>query len=84
MRPQDIEKIANSVVGAFGRPVRASAGCSGVSDPQAYSCSGDPYDCSPNYVCGGQGSFSCDAEGFDCANNFTCSSNWDCMGEYLE
>jgi hypothetical protein len=81
MRPQDIEKIANSVVGAFGRPVRASAGCAGVSDPQTFSCS-QTYDCSGGYACGGQGVFTCVAVGFQCDGNFVCESNWDCMGTY--
>ena len=82
MRPQDIEKIANSVVGVFGRPIRASAGCSGVSDPQTFDC-GDTYDCSVTYVCGGQGTFTCD-ESFVCGGTFRCDSNWDCIGAYAE
>lgn len=81
MRPQDIEKIANSVVGAFGRPVRASAGCAGASDPQSFQCTGDAYDCSQGYVCGGEGSFTCD-QGFVCSGDFSCEGSWDCMGIY--
>ena len=80
MRPQDIEKIANSVVGVFGRPIRASAGCAGVSDPQAFDCS--EYDCSVTYICGGQGTFSCGTN-FGCVGDFTCDSNFDCTGGYV-
>ena len=81
MRPQDIEKIANSVVGVFGRPIRASAGCAGVSDPQTFDCS-ETYDCSVTYICGGQGTFSCGTN-FGCGGDFTCDSNFDCTEGYV-
>ena len=80
MRPQDIEQIANRVIGALGTPVQASAGCSGVSDPQPYTCGelrfvDNSYGCECTYECGGAGSFDC-VEYFVCNDTFTCETNY--------
>ncbi|MBN1672737.1 MAG: hypothetical protein JXR37_16965 [Kiritimatiellae bacterium] len=79
MRPQDIEKIANSVMRALGRPTQASAGCQGISDPQAFDCPAqqEMYECGPTaaYECGGAGQFVCMAgQLFTCAAQFSCES----------
>ena len=72
MRPQDIERVANSVMGSLGRPTRASAGCGGVSSPDTYGCD-TSYSCQvTTYECGGAGVFACTMEGFDCPSMFDC------------
>ena len=78
MRPQDIEKIANSVMGAFSRPTRASAGCTGVSDPQEFECI-EYYNCQSDYECGGVATFRCAVEGFACQEFFCQTGPFDCV-----
>ncbi len=77
MKPQDIEKIADSVIGAFARPTQASAGCAGISDPTAFNCpveQGD-FSCLDNYDCGGAGAFKCGMTLFTCeGGDFSCSA----------
>ena len=83
MRPQDIEKIANSVVGAFSQPSRASAGCGAISSTQEYDCSTGYYcQSEAGYECGGQASFDCTMESFSCVDGFNCPSSFDCTSAY--
>ena len=83
MRPQDIEKIANSVVGAFSRPSRASAGCGDFSSTQEYDCSTGYYCQSEGgYECGGQALFDCVQEVFSCVSAFNCPSSFNCSASY--
>jgi len=79
MRPQDIEKIAQGVVGVFRRTGEGSikAGCGAFSNPQAYKCNDfDDFDCSANYECGEMGNFTCAANEFICAEGFFCAANY--------
>ena len=77
MRPQDIDKIANLVVGSLsGAPGAGLLGCGAVSSGQAYDplCN-DPsiFVCTPveSFECGGEARFSCCA-GFECTTDFYC------------
>lgn len=83
MRPQDIERIADSVMGAFIRPTRASAGCGDVSSTQSFSC--PDFGCGfgePSYECGGAADFKCTGFGcsptalFGCDDLFSCSAGY--------
>ena len=77
MKAQDIDKIANLVVGSLsGAPGAGLLGCGAVSSGQTYDplCN-DPaiFVCTPQeaYACGGQARFSCCA-GFECPTVFDC------------
>lgn len=80
MRPQDVDKIANLVVGSLtGTPGFGLLGCGAISSGQNYElneCT-DPNapflvcDDGGTYECGGQGNFLCCA-GFTCTTTFTC------------
>jgi hypothetical protein len=72
MRPQDVEKIAESVVASFSQePGRESgAGCGNFSVP-AYTCP-DSFACDKDYYCGGQAEFGC-SQLFTCPQGFFCS-----------
>ena len=77
MRPQDIEKIANSVVSAFSKPSAASAGCGSMSNEDAFSCS-PSFNCQPSgaYECGGAAAFVCSnifAGDPECDTAFSCT-----------
>jgi len=76
MRPQDIEKIAQGVVGVFSRAGEGSikAGCGAFSNPQAYEC--NDFGCGANYDCGEMGNFTCAANEFICAEGFFCAANY--------
>lgn len=80
MRPKDIERIADSVVGAFGKPTRASAGCGDVSSTDLFECVDFGCGFAGAYECGGAGDFICFAftcelvGGFECATAFTCEA----------
>jgi hypothetical protein len=76
MRPQDIEKIEQGVVGAFSQAGEGSikAGCGAFSNPQAYECA--DFSCIANYECGEMGNFSCAAAEFSCTEGFFCASNY--------
>jgi hypothetical protein len=83
MRPQDIEKLANSVMGAVAQPTRASAGCGSVSSTQEFSCTQTDYTCGPtaSYACGGPAAFTCPGT-YDCVLDFTCPDLFSCSGFY--
>ncbi len=85
MRPQDIERIANSVMGAFTGPSQASAGCGSFSSTQEFTCS-TGYFCqlAQGYNCGGQALFECLTEGFGCIENFECPTSFSCPSNYTE
>ncbi len=76
MRPQDIEKIAQGVVGAFSRAGEGSikGGCGAFSNPEAYTCI--DFGCSANYECGEAGNFTCVAANFSCTEGFFCASDY--------
>ena len=70
MKPQDIDKIANLVVGSLAAaPGVGILGCGSVSSSQDY----DPA-CTPNAP------FQCGAGGFECGHMglFTCGAAFDC------
>jgi len=84
MKPQDIEKIANVVVGAMaGARDAGLLGCGSLSSTQSYSAAPDEI-CTPLYYCGGRGAFSCSSgftcEGFSCPppEPFTCGGTFTC------
>lgn len=78
MRAKDIERIANQVMGKLAAPTAASAGCSGVSDPETFECVGTvtlqqaDFACQSDYECGGAGLFACDQ--FACLELFQCAT----------
>ncbi len=73
MRPQDIEKIAQGVAGAFSSAGAAPrAGCGAFSNPVEYDCQ-QSFGCSSNYECGDMGNFSCLTE-FTCPEAFFCAT----------
>ncbi|MEA1926590.1 MAG: hypothetical protein U9N73_00160 [Candidatus Auribacterota bacterium] len=76
MRPQDIEKIARGVVGAFNQAGEGSikAGCGAFSNPEAYNC--DAFGCTANYECGEAGNFTCSSNEFSCPEGFFCASDY--------
>lgn len=75
MRPQDIEKIAGNVAGAFtGSSGQVGAGCTGFSDQTAFSC--DDYECEVSYECGGLGNFDCSPDEFSCVSGFFCATDY--------
>jgi len=79
MRPQDIEKIANSVVGSFSGTASVSAGCGSASSTVEYMCDGFDFACQSTYECGGAGNFTCGTTfPFDCVEIFGCASAFDC------
>jgi hypothetical protein len=81
MKPQDIDKIANLVVGSLAAaPGVGILGCGAVSSTVAYDPINEctdvaPFVCDVNYECGGQAQFSCTG-GFNCTptvgNEFRC------------
>ena len=77
MKPQDIDKIANLVVGSLsGVPGAGLLGCGAISSGQTYDplCNNpDIFVCTPtaSYECGGAARFSCCA-GFECTSDFYC------------
>jgi hypothetical protein len=76
MRPQDIEKIAQNVAGAFtGSGSTPRAGCGAFSNPEGYSCY-EEYNCSAGYECGDLGNFSCAAGDFGCLSGFFCATDY--------
>ncbi len=76
MRPQDIERIAGNVAGAFtGSAGQAGAGCGSFSNPQAFTCS-DGYSCAASYECGDQGNFNCPPNEFSCGSGFFCATDY--------
>jgi hypothetical protein len=82
MRPQDIEKIANSVVGAFTGPTQASAGCGAISSAESYECA-TGFTCGlVGYECGGQATFSCAPTATFTCLSFNCPSSFDCTSAY--
>lgn len=75
MRPQDIERIAGNVAGAFtGASGQVGAGCGAFSNPQAFSC--EDYGCESGYECGDQGNFSCSQDAFSCVSGFFCATDY--------
>jgi len=77
MRPQDIEKIARSVVGGFTQAGEETikAGCGAFSNPEAFSCA--DYWCSTgNYECGEMGNFTCTTANFSCPDGFFCAADY--------
>jgi len=76
MKPQEIEKIAQSVTGAFTQAgdTTVKAGCGGLSDPQMYECV--DFGCSANYECGDAGPFNCFGNDFFCTATFDCPSSY--------
>lgn len=82
MRPQDIDKVANLVVGSLaGASGAGILGCGAISSAQDYDPSRDCvetpfyYTCETGqYECGGQGNF-------DCCDGFTCDNDFYCPGE---
>ncbi len=75
MRPQEIEKIAASVAGAFTAAGGLRAGCGAFSSQTRFDCSGTGYECSGNYECGGLAEF-------QCSDRFTCSTGFFCCCDY--
>ena len=80
MRPQDIDKIANIVVGSLSGSAAGAGllGCGSVSSTQDYELNEceDPADpffaCNDSgFQCGGLGLFTC-CVGFDCLTRFVC------------
>ena len=71
MHPQEIEKIAQGVVGAFspGCDPTVKAGCGAFSNPNAYDCA--LFSCGDDYECGQAAVFTC-SEDFTCAQSFFC------------
>ncbi len=70
MKPQDIARIANSVVGSVGIARDAGLlGCGAISSPVQFDTG--ILSCLPNYQCGGAGLFTC-CEDFACASAFAC------------
>ena len=78
MRPQDIEKLANSVVAALSAPVRATAACGCLSDSQGFTCPSGiaAFSCTSSYACGG-------ASPFECYCSFSCDARFSCSGTYI-
>ena len=74
MRPQDIEKIAQNVVGSFSQADSVRAGCGAFSNPEAYTC--PDFGCQSNYECGEAGNFTCSGSNFTCLEGFFCASNY--------
>ncbi|NLS78256.1 MAG: hypothetical protein GXY76_13450 [Chloroflexi bacterium] len=79
MKPQDIDKIANVVVGSLAGASGAGVlGCGSISNTQDYDplCTANaPFQCVGAYECGWQGMFTCGSS-FSCApttgNLFLC------------
>jgi hypothetical protein len=80
MKPQDIDKIANIVVGSLSGSAAGAGllGCGAISSAQDYELNectdpSDPFfECGvPSFECGGNGIFTC-CVGFDCTIGFTC------------
>ncbi len=81
MKPQDIDKIANVVVGSLAAAQGVGIlGCGSISSTQDYDpiddcTANNPFECVVAYDCGHAGMFSC-ANGFTCApttgNLFRC------------
>lgn len=69
MKPADIDRIANAVVGGLAGREAGLLGCGAISSTEAYGCPAE-YACDP-YECGGQGEFSC-------SNDFVCHTLFDC------
>ena len=76
MRPQEIEKIAQGVAGAFAQAGQSSvkAGCGAFGNPEACECVN--FGCSANYECGEMGNFTCMEGSFFCQEGFFCASNY--------
>ena len=77
MRPQEIEKIAESVVMSFSQDPESQSvtGCGSFSTP-AYNCP-DVFSCESDYQCGGL----CE---FACSQTFTCTEGFFCACVYTE
>ena len=76
MKPQDIDKIANLVVGSLsGAPGAGLLGCGSVTsavDYDAAQCVGEQlFACTDGYECGGMADFTC-CQGFECLAEFDC------------
>lgn len=80
MRPQDVDKIANLVVGSLaGAPGSGLLGCGSVTSAEDYDLTectdpNEPFfvcDSGGDYACGGLARFLCCA-GFVCDTSFTC------------
>jgi hypothetical protein len=80
MRPQDIDKVANLVVGSLANAGGIGIlGCGSVTEQQAFNpaqeCDVEPFyfvcDEGSDYDCGGLGDFHC-CDGFTCTTDFNC------------
>ena len=85
MNLQDIDKIANLVVGSLsGSPGAGLLGCGAVSSTQSYDplCERpDIFNCAEGYECGGLADFTC-CDAFECLD-FYCpgTANFGCGGD---